>query len=229
MNGGEAISRYNDLRNQVLNKPELFTACHECDLLLRLPEPESYSKLQCPRCAHVISRFFKHGQDKLLSMSIAALVALFLSFCFPFLTFISRGSERTVSLLDSLKSIGEFQFESVSLLMFATITVIPCIFLMLIVGVIAALKMGKAHWPLASMSKIIFLLSPWNMAEIFLVGILVSLVKITSMAQIKIGLSFYAFSCFILCLTFVIYFLDKHQFWRWLKDSIDLKENQCSE
>ena len=39
-------------------------------------------------------------------------------------------------------------------------------------------------------------LMPWSMAEIFLLGTLVSLIKITSLADIAIGLSFYAFVLF---------------------------------
>ncbi|MEC9480887.1 MAG: paraquat-inducible protein A, partial [Pseudomonadota bacterium] len=41
--------------------------------------------------------------------------------------------------------------------------------------------------------KLVKALLPWSMAEIFLVGTLVSLIKITELADVSIGLSFYAF------------------------------------
>jgi paraquat-inducible protein A len=66
--------------------------------------------------------------------------------------------------------------------------------------------------------KFIFALLPWTMAEIFLVAVLVSLIKIMSMADIEIGVSFYAYALFTLCMTGSLLYLDRHQLY-WLTTS----------
>ena len=51
------------------------------------------------------------------------------------------------------------------------------------------------------------------MAEVFLIGILVSMVKIASLATVVIGISFWGYVGFTICLTMAMASLDKHNFW----------------
>ena len=55
------------------------------------------------------------------------------------------------------------------------------------------------------------------MVEIFLIGALVSLIKIISMADIELGLSFYAFILFALSMTIVILHIDKRELYKLLE------------
>ena len=59
-------------------------------------------------------------------------------------------------------------------------------------------------------------LMPWSMAEIFLLGTLVSLIKITSLADIAIGLSFYAFVLFSVCMSAALFYFDDTRLKLWL-------------
>ena len=50
--------------------------------------------------------------------------------------------------------------------------------------------------------------------EVFIIGVLVSLVKIGAMATIVIGISFWAYIGFVLCFIAAIGSLDRFQIWR---------------
>jgi paraquat-inducible protein A len=63
------------------------------------------------------------------------------------------------------------------------------------------------------------------MAEIFLIGVLVSLIKILSMADIGLGLSFYAYLFFTIFMTITLLYVDKYQLKRLLK--VEVKERQA--
>ena len=64
----------------------------------------------------------------------------------------------------------------------------------------------------------LFKLLPWCMVEIFLIGALVSLIKIISIADIELGLSFYAFILFAVSMTLVVLHIDKYQLYQLITD-----------
>ena len=61
------------------------------------------------------------------------------------------------------------------------------------------------------------MLVPWSMAEIFVIGILVSFVKIVTIADVSFGMSFWAYVLFTVCLTIVVLYLDKRELWSRVK------------
>jgi paraquat-inducible protein A len=58
------------------------------------------------------------------------------------------------------------------------------------------------------------MLSPWSMVEVFVIGVLVSLVKIAAMATVILGVSFWAYVGFAVCFTATLSNLDRLQMWR---------------
>lgn len=63
-----------------------------------------------------------------------------------------------------------------------------------------------------------FILTPWSMVEVFLIGVLVSLIKIAAMAEVILGISFWAYIAFSVCLTATLANIDRHQLWDWLEE-----------
>jgi paraquat-inducible protein A len=58
------------------------------------------------------------------------------------------------------------------------------------------------------------LLMPWSMGEIFLISILVAFVKIVSLADVSLGLSFWSYVLFTVCITVVVLYPDKRRLWQ---------------
>ena len=94
------------------------------------------------------------------------------------------------------------------------IIITPALLLCCIIWILGPLVLrGKcvlgAYW----LGRLVFQASPWSMAEIFLIGVLVSLTKIASLATVVLGISFCGYVGFTLCFTMAIASLDKHFFW----------------
>jgi paraquat-inducible protein A len=51
------------------------------------------------------------------------------------------------------------------------------------------------------------------MVEVFIIGVIVSLVKIAAMATVELGISFWAYAGFAICFTLAISSLDRYQCW----------------
>ena len=75
-------------------------------------------------------------------------------------------------------------------------------------------RRGRSVPWLVPAGRFLFWLSPWSMAEVFIIGVLVSLVKIAAMASVVVGLSFWAYVGFAVCFTASLSSLDRLQMWR---------------
>ena len=71
----------------------------------------------------------------------------------------------------------------------------------------------SAPW-LVPAGRFLFLLGPWSMVEVFVIGVLVSLVKIGAMASVVLGISFWAYVGFAVCFTASLSSLDRFEMWR---------------
>ncbi len=122
-----------------------------------------------------------------------------------------------VSFSETIHSLGDETYFSIMLFLLVTTMLIPgCIS----VGINYVLISAKLIKPLPftrNVLRLVFYLQPWNMAEIFLLGILVSMIKIASLAHIEFGWSFYAFVLYIVSMAATRLYLDKYQVWQWLQ------------
>jgi paraquat-inducible protein A len=86
------------------------------------------------------------------------------------------------------------------LLVLATGIVFPVLELIGLIYVLLPIKFQRLSWKTAGVFRLIRSLQPWGMTEVFLLGILVSIVKLAGMATIIPGIALYAF----LVLIFVV-------------------------
>ena len=191
-------------------------ACHCCDLIVEVPTLNPGHKAHCPQCGHLLSSQTFNSIDKAGAFSFSALIFLLLSLPFPFLAFHSQGREQQVSLIESGYNLLLLDFPILSALLSLFILIIPALLLCAYLLLLIPLRKGKAYPWSYKIAQILFSLHPWGMAEVFLIGVLVSLVKIAGMAEIVIGMSFWAYVLFALCLIATITSVDKLQLWHML-------------
>ncbi|MCV6590597.1 MAG: paraquat-inducible protein A [Marinobacterium sp.] len=198
------------------------TACHSCDLLIRLPQLTPGEKALCPRCGHMIEHNITHGPALSLSFAISALIFMVLSLQFPFLAFEAQGQTQQMTLLQSATELAALNYLPLALLLVLFILPLPTLVLTLLCLALTKQMLGVAtHWQKRYLQWLT-MLEPWCMVEVFLIGILVSLIKISAMADIILGISFWAYVFFTLCMTASLACLDKRQFWQSLGDRTDV-------
>jgi len=192
-------------------------ACHECDLLISLPELEHGQTASCPRCNHLLTRRFLGAQNRMLALSISALIFLVFSLTFPFLSFTSQGKEFVISFSDTIISMLLMDYFSIAMLLFFTTLLIPAFCLLSLIYVLVSLQRKRLLPYTHPLLQLVFILVDWNMAEIFLVAVLVSFIKVSSLATVTLGLSFWSYVFFIICLVASLSLLDRYQTWRKVK------------
>jgi paraquat-inducible protein A len=175
-------------------------ACHECDLLHRVqPLPEK-SKARCRRCGALLYVHFPKTIDRSLALAITGLVLLIIANIYPFLSLESQGTILETTLITGTIILSEQSMAGVAILVLFTSMLIPSVLLGALVYVLWPMRSGHRLPASRRVFRLALSLRPWSMTEIFLLGILVSVVKLAKMATIIPGTALFSF----LALVFVL-------------------------
>jgi len=188
-------------------------ACHECDLLLSLAKLREGDRAVCPRCGFTVSSRSRNGLQRAMAYAVAALVLLLLANMFPFLSLETKGLESEMTLPRAIVDLHEAGFALMGALVIAFIVVIPAVVAVLVTALAIPLALGQNRPWLRPAARLIYTLTTWSMAEGFIIGVIVSLVKIGQMATVIIGVSFWAYAAFSICFTAAVASLDRLEVW----------------
>jgi len=194
--------------------PSERAACIECDLLVGVGTLRDGERAACPRCGHVLTIATEDGLTRSLAWALAACVLLGLANAFPFLALKAQGLEQVMTLPRTAVELYRDGQATLAVLVLGPIVGVPALMLATVVVLLVPIRRRmRAPW-LVPAGRLLFWLSPWSMVEVFVIGVLVSLVKIASMATVVLGISFWAYLGFALCFTAALSGLDRLQMWR---------------
>ena len=192
-------------------------ACPGCDLLVDVSALGDGQVATCPRCGNFLTRFRQDAYERIIAFGSAGLIFLVLANSYPFLSFSSSGLESVMTLPQTPGALWRYGMPEVAALVAAFIIVIPALVLLMTLGLCVPLHQGRYHPWLVPLAKTIFHARNWSMVEVFIIGVIVSLVKIAAMATVVLGLSFWAYAAFTICFTVTIANLDRYQCWELLE------------
>ncbi len=192
---------------------EKLIACHGCDLLVDLQGLEGEVRANCPRCGHFLTRFRRDPNGRILACSIAAMITLALACSFPFLSFAAAGLESVMTLPQTPGALWENGMPEIAVLVAGFIIVIPAVVLVLLLLLCMPLYRGQWRPWLVPVARWAFNIQGWAMVEVFIIGVIVSLVKIAKMATVELGISFWAYVAFSVLFTMAVAALDRYQCW----------------
>ena len=194
-------------------------ACHECDLLHQVQPLPDGGAARCVRCDALLYYQKKDSLDRTLALTIAGLVLLIVANIFPFLAMKSKGLVRETTLITGVKGLYLQGMEALALLVFLTTILVPLVQIAGMLYVLVPLKVNRVPRNLALVFRFIRSLQPWAMMEVFMIGILVSMVKLGKMAKIVPGLAVYSFVVLIFVLAGAAASLDPRIIWDRLGES----------
>ena len=192
-------------------------ACHGCDLLVDVSGLENNSHANCPRCGHFLTRYQRDAMNRVLAYAIAAILFLALALNFDFLSISSSGLESVMTLRSAPLSLWRYGMPELAIMLALFIIYIPALVLLLLVSLSAPLLLrARVPW-LRLAARSIFTLQNWTMVEVFIIGVIVSLVKIAAMAPVELGISFWAYAAFSICFMLALVTLDRYQCWEMIE------------
>lgn len=191
------------------------TACHQCDLLLaELVDPAARGVVLCPRCGAKLGRRSGGNLEQILALTATALVLLLLANIFPVVGLNLQGHQVETSLYGAASQLWRDDMPLVGALLLVTTTLIPLLELSVLAWLVWPLWRGRRPAGFVFLFRAMQLAHPWAMVEVFLLGVLVALVKLSHLADILLGPALLCLAALMLILTSIGDFLDPHEMWQ---------------
>ncbi len=199
-------------------KHEHIVCCHACDELCCVREPQRNGRFLCPRCGTLLFRHRTGMIEKMYAYALASLILFGLVNYFPFLSFEVAGNLSQANFLTSTVYLFKEHEWILAVAVLMTILVVPLMRIMLFLLLFAPLYYGKVPFYAKTVLKVLEHASPWGMLDVFLVGVLVSMVKLVKMGTIVPGTSMWAFVVLVFVMTSMQVSYNPHMVWEIIEE-----------
>jgi len=191
-----------------------FIACHECDLIHRIKSLPPKGTANCIRCGAVLYQHKPNSLDRTLAFAMAGFILFILANSFPFLGLRIGAQIRETTLITGIYELYVQGMQVIAILVLLTTVLVPFIQMMCLFYILLPLKFDRMPKRLPRVLRFLHSIQPWSMMEVFMIGILVSVVKLAKMAKIIPGISLYSFLALIFVLSAMTVSLDAHLIWQ---------------
>jgi paraquat-inducible protein A len=170
-----------------------FIACRECDLLLR-EIPLDPNKVACCRCCGApLYRNTPDSLNRTLSLSLTAMMLFIIANSYPILGIEMQGIRSVTNLYGAVRSLWNEDMLMISCLVGVTTILVPAVELAMMIYLLLPLCLRRKPPGIALILCILQGIKPWGMVEVFMLGILVSVVKLTDVSTIIPGVALWSF------------------------------------
>ena len=156
-------------------------------------EPPPGHTVRCPRCGRRLHRWKTNSLEKTLAVSLTGLLLFLPANFMPLLTFDILGMNTSASLFTSTVSMFGQGEHLVGILIVFCGFFFPLLLLSLCFSVSLALTIGQRQPWIAQALKCIHHLREWAMPDVYLIGVLVTIIKMSHMADIEFNVGFFCF------------------------------------
>ncbi|MGY9001817.1 MAG: paraquat-inducible protein A [Rhodospirillales bacterium] len=173
-------------------------ACHECDLLHRIKPVDEVHTAKCTRCGATLYQERKNSVDRTLALAFTGLVLFVISNVFPFMSFKLEGRSQDNTLISGVAEMYHADLWGLSIIVLMMSIIFPLAKLVGILYVLIPLKMNKRPWMLAKSFRMLDVLHPWGMTEVYMLGVFVAYVKLSDLATVTPGIALYSFGALLI-------------------------------
>ena len=189
-------------------------ACPRCDALHRAQRLGETERAACARCGTLLvtprARSFLH----VIALAFTAMILMVGAIFFPFLKISAQGLSHESSIFEAAMAFSEGWLMPLSFAVLAMIVALPVIRFTALIYTLWPLANGRPPWRHAPHAfRPPEELQPWAMAEIFIIGTAVALVKVAGLAQVSLGPAFWAFCALIIVTALKNSFVSEWTIW----------------
>lgn len=174
-------------------------ACEQCDALWARPSLTAGQLARCGRCDAVLGRYPWVGLQGQFALVATATIMFVIANAFPIVVLDMQGIRHGSTLLEAIVALSQQGAAGVAIV--AAVTVLICPLLELLIRAWALLSVtgahsatGMMHTMLGPSLRLLSRVQRWSMMEVYVIGILVTVVKLGSMAQVIPGISIVSFA-----------------------------------
>lgn len=203
----------------LMQKSKSKKLCHTCDLVVQLPRYRTGVRCICPQCQSQLRSGRVVSLYNLGVISIASVIMLLTSITLPYLSISALGISRSVSLTSIFFTLKQ----NWELLLYICI-LFTFMFPLIMHSIIIAIVFFRLKVTVG-IANLYTLCHRFSMVDVFILGVLVSLIKLVALADVKYHIGFYCSIVFALMMVWCFNKGRPYKIWEMVYDSSEDMEN----
>ena len=151
--------------------------------------------------------------DRPLAFTLAAAILFLLANAFPIVGLELQGQTTTATLFGTAKALYDQNMMLLAVLVFFTTIAVPAVQLASMAYLLVSLRIGHTPRFLPQALRALQAVRPWGMVEVFILGLMVSLVKLGGMATVNPGVAMWSFGALLLTIAAAVASFDPRAIW----------------
>lgn len=194
-------------------------ACHDCGQL----NEDTTGHGACSRCGSALHRRKADSIASTWALVVAAVVLYIPANVFPVMRVVSFGSGEPDTILSGVITLVEHGMVPIALLVLFASILVPVLKLATLAYLLVSVQFGarRSTRDRTKLYRIIEVIGPWSMVDVFMIAILAALVDLGQIATIEPGPGALAFASVVILTMFAAMRFDPRLMW----DAEDLGEN----
>jgi paraquat-inducible protein A len=165
------------------------------------------------RCGALLYRSHPRSVERTLAFALAAVVLFALANFFPIVSLELQGQRVDATLYGAVDALYAQGMESVAALVFVTAMAMPALELAALCYLLLPLRRRRAAPRVGPVFRVLQAVKPWCMVEVFMLGVLVSLVKLAHVATAVPGVALWSFGALMLVMAAAAASFDPRRLW----------------
>jgi paraquat-inducible protein A len=191
--------------------------CPSCDLAHRTASAGAAARTRCIRCRAPLQRPVNGKLDTAIALAASALVLFLLSNAYPLVVIHVNGETRSATLIDAASAFYQHGHPALAALVFITTVVGPLVQIASLLYVLIPLHLKRRAPGQDTVFRLVTQVRAWTLVEVFMLGALVALVRLSAYAQVVPGVALWSSGLLMLSLAALSNQTSPEQFWRWVE------------
>ncbi|KVL06498.1 paraquat-inducible protein A [Burkholderia cepacia] len=187
-------------------------ACEYCSAVYLRVQLVDGACARCLRCGGLLYRESTLAYLRLLPLVLTALILFAISVAFPIVELDIRGMRMQATLWGTVEALFSDDMPMMSVVVFATTVLFPLAEMLMMLYLLLPMSLRCVPPGVAYVVRGIRQARLWGMIEVFMLGVLVTLAKISSTAHLLPGLALWSFGALVCVLTTILAF-DPRSLW----------------
>lgn len=175
--------------------------CEYCDTVHRQAPLAAGDSARCVVCHGPLYRRSRFDVDAMLALTVASAIVFIVANAWPIVTMQSQGITTQATLWGMILAAWDSGIAAVAAIAALTVFVFPLLQIALYLYVLPGLRSGRLPAEFRPAMRVLRQLRPWSMVEVFLIGVMVSVVKMGHLAEVLPQPGLWAFAVLTVLLT----------------------------
>lgn len=173
--------------------------CPTCGLLQRLAVLPPGGAAECCRCGAIVDQRKAGSLERTAALTLAALILYLPANLYPILRMNIYGAQSENTIWDGCASLFQHGQWLVAAVVFLASIVVPLFKLLGLLFLVVTTRLKSTRWQAerTRIYRVIDVIGPWAMLDVFLLAILVALVKLDEIATVLPGPGLLAFTAVV--------------------------------